>query len=83
MHAKPWYQSKTLWFNAISLLLVIAGVLTDPGLVQDTRVVAGAAAFMTIGNAALRIWFTDQPIAGAPARRAHARKLARAQLRKD
>lgn len=62
MSAKPWYQSKTLWFNALSLAVVTAGVLADPGLVQDPRIVAGATAVMTVGNAALRIFFTTQAI---------------------
>jgi len=59
---KPWYQSKTLWFNVVSLAVVIAGVLADPAIVSDARVVAAAAAFVTIGNAVLRIFLTSQPI---------------------
>ena len=59
---KPWYRSKTLWFNIVSLAVVVAGALADSGVVSDARVVAAAVALVTIGNAALRIFFTSQAI---------------------
>jgi hypothetical protein len=62
MDPKPWYESKTLWFNVVSLAVISAGVLADPGLISDPRIVAGAGALVTIGNAALRIFFTSQAI---------------------
>lgn len=53
---KPWYQSRTLWFNAIALALaaaelqlnVLRGVL--PG-----GVYAWLAFVLPVGNAALRL----------------------------
>lgn len=83
MYPKPWYQSKTLWFNGISLLLVIAGVLADQSLVSDARIIAGATAFMTVGNAALRIWFTSEPLTERTAKQAMRQRQARAMLNRD
>lgn len=66
MDSKPWYTSRTLWFNAVSFLVAIAGVLLDPSLALDQRVVAIATGVVTIGNMVLRA-LTNQPIAGTPA----------------
>lgn len=66
MNAKPWYTSRTLWFNAVTLIVAIAGVLLDPALALDPRVVAGATGVMTVGNMALRM-LTNVPIEGTPA----------------
>lgn len=66
MKAKPWYTSRTVWFNAVTLTVAGATVLLDPVLVQDSRVVAGATAVITVGNVALRL-LTSVPIAGTPA----------------
>lgn len=66
MNAKPWYQSKTIWFNAVTLIVAGASVLLDPALVQDSRIVAGATVVITMGNVALRI-LTNVPIEGTPA----------------
>lgn len=66
MQAKPWYTSRTLWFNVISLIVAGAGLLLDPALALDARTVGLATGVMTIGNMALRM-LTNQPIAGTPA----------------
>lgn len=66
MNAKPWWQSRTLWWNIVSLTVVIGGTLADPTLVADPRVVAGATIVVTVGNAILR-FLTSQPIAGTDA----------------
>lgn len=64
---KDWWTSYTLWFNIASLIVVVAGVFTDPALATDPRVVSAATAVVTVGNALLRILKTSQPIAGSPA----------------
>lgn len=66
MKAKPWWRSRTVWFNVATLAVTIAGVVADPALALDSRIVAGAAGVMTVGNVALRL-LTNQPIAGTPA----------------
>jgi len=63
MTAKPFWQSRTVWFNAISLIVAVAGVLVDPVFALDPRVVTGATLIMTIGNTILRT-MTNQPIQG-------------------
>lgn len=66
MTTKPWYESATLWLNVISLIVVVAGVFIDPALAADPRVVAVAAAVVTVGNALLRVLRTGVPIEGTP-----------------
>jgi len=67
MTPKPWYESITLWFNIVSAIVVIAGIFADPSLGFDPRIVAGATAVITVGNALIRVLRTGQPIAGSPA----------------
>lgn len=64
--AKKWYTSRTLWFNALSLVVIIASTLADPALVTNPQIVAGAGAVVTIANACLRL-VTNSAIAGTPA----------------
>lgn len=66
MNAKPWYTSRTLWFNVVSLIVAVAGVLLDPKLALDPGIVTGATLAITIGNMVLRV-LTSQPIGGTPA----------------
>ena len=52
---KPWYESKTMWFNLISGALVLAGALV-PGLrafisPEGYEIITAAVVF---GNAVLR-----------------------------
>jgi uncharacterized membrane protein len=57
---KPWYLSKTLWFNIITLIVgVLAAVL---GVVKSQGWVVGLTIFVALGNGILRIWFTDSAI---------------------
>jgi hypothetical protein len=50
--SKPIYQSKTFWFNVLSVIVTVAGV------VPVTPVTMGIAA---VGNVILRI-VTNQPV---------------------
>lgn len=68
MDAKPWWQSRTVWFNGVSLVVAVAGALIDPSLALDSRVVTGLTVLITVGNVVLRT-LTAQPIAGTPAER--------------
>lgn len=49
---KPWWKSKTLYFNAITTVVGLAGLVPDP-------IAMGVAG---VGNVVLRTWFTEAPI---------------------
>lgn len=66
MNAKPWYASRTLWFNIVSLVVAVAGVLLDPQLALSPAVMTTLTVVITVGNMVLRA-LTNQPIAGTPA----------------
>lgn len=55
METKPWYKSKTLWVNGLTLIAAIAGAFgIDLGLDDETKttIVAGALA---VANVVLRL----------------------------
>lgn len=58
---KKWWESKTLWFNAISGAVGVVTAFSNSALASDPRVQAGAALFVTIGNGVLR-FLTEKPI---------------------
>lgn len=58
---KKWWQSKTVWFNALTSVVTVAGALANSPLAADPKVQAGVVLFITIGNAVLR-FLTNQPI---------------------
>lgn len=66
--AKPWYQSRTLIFNALTLLVVAAGFVVDNVGLLDLPTQAGVWATLVVAmaNAYLRL-ITAQPVAGTPA----------------
>jgi hypothetical protein len=55
---KNWYQSKTIWFNIIGLVIAAAGELTTAFPSGQVAKIAGFA--LTIGNIALRLITTTQ-----------------------
>jgi len=57
MPAKPWWKSKTIWFNVLSLALAAV-----PGLGLNPLTIT---AIMGVGNLALR-YLTTQPISILP-----------------
>lgn len=60
--SKKWWQSKTLWFNIIGLVLALAGELSKA--FPSGQVAQISAFVLTIGNIILRL-ITTQPITGA------------------
>lgn len=58
---KPWYQSKTIWFNFILTFLEIIALAQNMHIGGEH-----AAVYLTfihgIGNVILRIWFTDTKV---------------------
>lgn len=65
---KPWYKSKTFWFNIVSIAIAIATLIADPTLAASPQIVSGAVGVVTIGNLVLRL-LTDTAIEGTPAAR--------------
>jgi hypothetical protein len=57
---KPWYKSKTMWFNIITLILGVAAALL--GVVETKAWVIGLTVLMALGNGILRLYFTDTKI---------------------
>ena len=60
---KPWYQSKTVWFNGLTIVIAVAtffGFTPDQALF--TQVSTFLVSFAPVANLALRL-ITKQPIA--------------------
>lgn len=62
MNPKPWYQSKTLWFNVFTMLVLIAEQIPAlwPNPPEWLTVAVGAV--LVVGNVILRVWFTSEPL---------------------
>ena len=59
MQPKPWWESKTLWVNALTLIVMILGTVAQwPEFSAYTGQIAGALAIV---NMALR-FITDRPV---------------------
>lgn len=59
MTPKPWYTSKTLWVNALTLIVMVLGTVAQwPEFSAYTGQIAGALAIV---NMALR-FLTDRPV---------------------
>ena len=62
MNSKSWYQSKTVWFNTLTIVLVVAGFLGYTPDQQLTEQVSGALlALGPVINIILRL-MTKTPI---------------------
>jgi hypothetical protein len=63
---KLWYESKTLWFNALMTIVfavpVIAASAEALSPEQAVLINSIAALITGLGNVFLRVWFTDTPI---------------------
>ena len=55
---KMWYTSKTIWFNVITSVLMIATGLQAINIVP----VQYLAVINLVGNVILRVWFTNTGI---------------------
>ena len=58
MQTKPWYQSKTLWFNIIGLVVAAAGEFSNAFPSGQVAKISGFV--LTIGNIILRLITTTQ-----------------------
>lgn len=61
-NAKPFYQSKTLWFNVLMMIVLIADQVPALWPVAPDWVSPAAATVLVVGNIILRVWFTEQPL---------------------
>lgn len=60
---KPWYLSRTVWFNIISFVILAVGIIIDnaTSLELPPMLLAWLGVLVTIGNAYLRFQ-TYQPV---------------------
>lgn len=59
MTPKPWYHSKTMWVNILTLLVMILGTVSQwPEFSAYTGQIAGALAIVNI----LLRFLTDRPV---------------------
>lgn len=59
MTPKPWYTSKTLWVNALTLLVMILGTVAQwPEFAVYAPQIAGAVSLVNI----LLRFLTDRPV---------------------
>ena len=56
--SKTWWQSRTIWFNLVSALVVCGTVLADPSVATDPRLVALGSSLLSAANIVLRIMTT-------------------------
>lgn len=61
---KTWWQSKTVWLNALLTVIGAASFFAEPKNDPVLTVPSISAAVVGVGNIALRVWFTAAPIAG-------------------
>ncbi len=61
---KKWYQSKTLWFNILTVLVGTVGELTNV-ITMDAKTAQIFAAVLAVGNFILR-FLTTTSIASKP-----------------
>ena len=66
MFGKDWYKSKTLWFNVVYLVSLLAstvlGALGYGEFQPPPAVVEISGILLAVVNIVLRRWFTAQPI---------------------
>ena len=58
---KPWYKSRTVWTNGLTLAIGVVAILTGSELLPPRAVATLTAIVLPILNLFLR-WLTDQPI---------------------
>lgn len=66
--SKGWYRSKAIWFNVISFALIVIPLfnayVVGAGIGEETANQLGAllGLITAIGNAAIRFFWTSEPI---------------------
>lgn len=67
MDKKPWYQSKTIWFNVVAAALAAAGAATDvlQPVLGENGIYVMIAGVLPVANMILRA-ATSQPLGKPP-----------------
>lgn len=60
--SKPFYLSKTFWFNVICLLVLVAEQIPVISPEIPAWGNQAVAYVLLVGNIVLRLWFTDKPV---------------------
>ena len=63
MEGKKWYQSRTILFNIVSAVVLVAGSFASPESASNPHIQQAAAAIVTVANIVLR-FLTEKPIEG-------------------
>ena len=66
MEVKNWYQSKVVWVNVISALLMVFDLLVKQPFIP-TSYLPYIAFAVGVLNVILRVWFTDSGISSSKA----------------
>lgn len=61
MNTKPWYQSKTVWFNALTILIAIA---TYFGYTPDQQVSTNVASFLVVVSPIVNLYLRHKTTQG-------------------
>lgn len=59
---KKWFASKTVWFNVITTVIMLATELSNATDISTESMLKIYAGVITVGNIILRVFFTSQPI---------------------
>jgi hypothetical protein len=59
---KQWYKSKTLWFNSLTLVVIVASGFGFAGFQPDPEVQAVGAGLVATINLVLRYFATSQSL---------------------
>lgn len=59
---KPWYLSKTVWFNVLFLVATLAGVFGYGGFQPSEDVLQIGSVLVLILNLLLRLFATKEPV---------------------
>ena len=67
MIPKAWYQSKVVWVNVITTLIMILTLFTaaENSALLPPVAIPWIAIAVAVLNIVLRVWFTAQPIAAS------------------
>lgn len=62
--AKPWWESKTLWLNALGVVILVVGIILDSAdaLAISPQALAYLGVLLALANALLR-FVSSQPLA--------------------
>lgn len=78
---KPWYLSKTVWANLITLVLATFSTMIESRLIDPEQMLILTGLLLPILNLVLR-WLTDEPITSPAVQMDGLRPMVRANPNK-